>query len=140
EDGIRVFHVTGVQTCALPIFDRDGSRRGTRNYILSHPINAWIGGNTGQASPWFRFDERERALRYIGPQSAAAAAFDAAVRERVEWRLATYFDRQRGGDTLFSVIPAGDDRKRVCIMLGDKPRTGPVELPRGEGWKLVRIN
>src|SRR5690606_39299497 len=22
EDGIRVFHVTGVQTCALPIFDR----------------------------------------------------------------------------------------------------------------------
>ena len=29
---------------------------------------------------------------------------------------------------------------RVCIMLGDRPRTGPVELPRGEGWKLVRIN
>src|SRR5690606_40761048 len=27
EDGIRVFHVTGVQTCALPIFD--GSRART---------------------------------------------------------------------------------------------------------------
>src|SRR5690606_39690274 len=24
EDGIRDFHVTGVQTCALPIFDRIG--------------------------------------------------------------------------------------------------------------------
>src|SRR5690606_40263727 len=26
EDGIRVFHVTGVQTCALPISPRGGSR------------------------------------------------------------------------------------------------------------------
>src|SRR5690606_40880891 len=25
EDGIRDFHVTGVQTCALPIFDREVS-------------------------------------------------------------------------------------------------------------------
>src|SRR6266511_577158 len=27
EDGIRDFHVTGVQTCALPIFSPDGARR-----------------------------------------------------------------------------------------------------------------
>src|SRR5690606_39307727 len=26
EDGIRDFHVTGVQTCALPMFDRAGYR------------------------------------------------------------------------------------------------------------------
>src|SRR5690606_40006951 len=26
EDGIRAFHVTGVQTCALPISERDPSR------------------------------------------------------------------------------------------------------------------
>src|SRR5690606_39729391 len=26
EDGIRDFHVTGVQTCALPIFGSNGSR------------------------------------------------------------------------------------------------------------------
>src|SRR5207302_7663535 len=25
EDGIRAFHVTGVQTCALPIFPREGA-------------------------------------------------------------------------------------------------------------------
>src|SRR5690606_40753639 len=33
EDGIRDFHVTGVQTCALPIFDYDGLTS-TRNYIF----------------------------------------------------------------------------------------------------------
>src|SRR5690606_40533216 len=27
EDGIRDFHVTGVQTCALPIYIEDGARR-----------------------------------------------------------------------------------------------------------------
>src|SRR5690606_40365255 len=27
EDGIRAFHVTGVQTCALPIFDLSGPGR-----------------------------------------------------------------------------------------------------------------
>src|SRR5690606_41199552 len=29
EDGIRVFHVTGVQTCALPIFTRVRPPQGT---------------------------------------------------------------------------------------------------------------
>src|SRR5690606_40286542 len=28
EDGIRHFHVTGVQTCALPIFQRSGANEG----------------------------------------------------------------------------------------------------------------
>lgn len=123
--------VEAIETAADTVLD---------NYILSNPINAWIGGNTGQASSWFRFDESDNALRYIGPSSADPVALDAAVRERVQWRLATYFDRQQRGDRLFSVIPAGSDRTRVCIMLGEKPRTGPVELPRSEGWKLVRIN
>src|SRR5690606_39857423 len=30
EDGIRGFHVTGVQTCALPIFQLDGRATGDR--------------------------------------------------------------------------------------------------------------
>jgi hypothetical protein len=109
-------------------------------YVFRNPISAWIGGNTGRASLWFRFDEVSKSLLYIGPMPADPAAFNAAVRERVEWRLATYFDRQSRGDTLFSVIPVGNDRARVCILLGERPRSGPVELPRGEGWKLVRIN
>lgn len=109
-------------------------------YVLSNPINAWIGGNRGEPSRWFSFDESEKAFQYIGPISSDPGAFDSAVRERVEWRLASYFDRQSRGDSIFSVIPAGGDRGRVCIMLGDSPRAGPVELPRGRGWKMVRVN
>src|SRR5690606_39762642 len=36
EDGIRDFHVTGVQTCALPIFDQplfDGARATKRDLV-----------------------------------------------------------------------------------------------------------
>src|SRR5690606_39668258 len=36
EDGIRVFHVTGVQTCALPI-SRSGSRVRIPSFALSDP-------------------------------------------------------------------------------------------------------
>src|SRR5690606_39617043 len=34
EDGIRDFHVTGVQTCALPIFRRRDSRPNARFIVL----------------------------------------------------------------------------------------------------------
>src|SRR5690606_39567142 len=35
EDGIRDFHVTGVQTCALPIFGNSGQRQG----LTVHSLN-----------------------------------------------------------------------------------------------------
>src|SRR5690606_40050829 len=38
-DGIRDFHVTGVQTCALPIFAVDGSE-----LVLSSRRRHWRGG------------------------------------------------------------------------------------------------
>src|SRR5690606_40306519 len=41
EDGIRVFHVTGVQTCALPIFAQRQSHLGPRRRS----------GGTGLAQP-----------------------------------------------------------------------------------------
>src|SRR5690606_40163220 len=37
EDGIRDFHVTGVQTCALPIFN---GKSGAMEVLLSTPENA----------------------------------------------------------------------------------------------------
>src|SRR5690606_39790108 len=36
EDGIRAFHVTGVQTCALPIFGRQVAL-GTKSSVLRRP-------------------------------------------------------------------------------------------------------
>src|SRR5690606_14841841 len=40
EDGIRDFHVTGVQTCALPIlsFSGDGARRVRVGYVREMPV------------------------------------------------------------------------------------------------------
>src|SRR5690606_40780199 len=41
EDGIRVFHVTGVQTCALPIYALAGSGRvAALERMLNHPLSA----------------------------------------------------------------------------------------------------
>src|SRR5690606_40350875 len=40
EDGIRDFHVTGVQTCALPICPRGGSNMNTTS-MTSEPL--WTG-------------------------------------------------------------------------------------------------
>src|SRR5690606_40418350 len=45
EDGIRVFHVTGVQTCALPIWCPE--KAGARPYFRTHkaiqnPLNGFV--------------------------------------------------------------------------------------------------
>src|SRR5690606_12379943 len=47
EDGIRDFHVTGVQTCALPISEDDGRDRGDREparggCVMSVELGAWL--------------------------------------------------------------------------------------------------
>src|SRR5690606_40072823 len=43
EDGIRDFHVTGVQTCALPIF--------TTGALVEHALQQLYGEETGDAVP-----------------------------------------------------------------------------------------
>src|SRR5690606_14933006 len=43
EGGIRVFHVTGVQTCALPIFLEEEARGADALYILGDLFEAWVG-------------------------------------------------------------------------------------------------
>src|SRR5690606_40894925 len=40
EDGIRDFHVTGVQTCALPIYARDGSELARQSLTVDAPAVA----------------------------------------------------------------------------------------------------
>src|SRR5690606_39553125 len=41
EDGIRDFHVTGVQTCALPIFTRSPDLRQARHTSIIEDIRVW---------------------------------------------------------------------------------------------------
>jgi hypothetical protein len=103
-------------------------------YVIGNPINAWVGGNTGAASPWFAYDAGARLFSYIGPTSDDPAVFATALRERVDWRLETYLSRPGPGRSIYKVIPNGNG---ACIMLGPPSGDG---LPRSGGWKVVRIN
>lgn len=117
-----------------------------KTYLLANPINAWIGGNRGAASPFFVWNGNSGELRYIGPSpgygQSAQVQFGAAVSDRALAQLHTYWRRPGPGRFVYPVIPTGNavgegvavtDRP-VCIMFGND-REG---LP--EGWHLVLIN
>ena len=103
-------------------------------YVIANPINAWIGGNTTAASPWFAYDVGTRTFSFIGPTADDEAAFAEAIKERVDWRLETYSSRPGPGRNTYKVIPNGNG---ACIMLGNPSGDG---LPRNGGWKVIKIN
>jgi hypothetical protein len=110
-------------------------------YLLANPINAWIGGNTGAASPFFRWGEATGLLTYVGPgqaqEPAMARLLAAGVADRATAQLHAYWQRSGPGRFVYPVIPtggAGTATRALCIMFGDD-RTGlPV------GWHLIAIN
>ncbi len=103
-------------------------------YVIGNPINAWIGGNSNAASPWFAYDAANRLFSYIGPTADDDAVFADALKERVDWRLETYLSRPGPGRNTYKVIPNGNT---ACIMLGNAAGDG---LPRNGGWKVIKIN
>ena len=105
-------------------------------YIVRNPINAWVGGNSREQSKYFAWDPAGMLFRYVGPRPEHVDAFLAAVAERVDWRLQSYAQRPGPARNLYKVIPTGQGGG-ACIMLGHDSGDG---MPRGEGWKLVRIN
>src|SRR5690606_39554191 len=54
EDGIRDFHVTGVQTCALPIFDVDGRGPSVWDAFAAQPGAVEGGGDASRACDSYR--------------------------------------------------------------------------------------
>ena len=117
--------IADVMHVAAPVLD---------TYVIANPINAWIGGNTAAASPWFGFDADSRTFSYIGPTASDEVAFAEAIQERVAWRLETYLSRPGPGRNTYKVIPNGNS---ACVMLGSPSGDG---LPRGAGWKVIKIN
>src|SRR5690606_39856165 len=67
EDGIRDFHVTGVQTCALPISRRLGARAIADGARLDLRLAQWLA-----ARPWGHRGERGRVRRAISGGAAVA--------------------------------------------------------------------
>jgi superfamily II DNA or RNA helicase/HKD family nuclease len=105
-------------------------------YILDNPINAWIGGNRGEPSPYFQWSEADRTFAYIGPQASDSSEFAAAVAERAAWRIEAHLARPGPDQAAYKVIPAGRGSHAI-IMLGDENGDG---LPRSKGWQVVRVN
>lgn len=117
-----------------------------RAYLMANPVNAWIGGNTGADSPYFRWSVEMDALTYIGPghtqEAAMARALAAAVADRANAQLHAYWQRPGPGRFVYPVIPvggaadggAGAATRTVCIMFGDDRDGLPV------GWHLISIN
>src|SRR5690606_40221358 len=67
EDGIRVFHVTGVQTCALPIYDAiDASRASTIPDGSSVPAMTLM----SSAVPRYSTPKHTAAMMPIAPAAA----------------------------------------------------------------------
>ena len=117
-----------------------------RNYLLANPVNAWTGGNTGVASPFFVWKGNAGEFRYIGPSpgysQSAQVQFATAVRDRALAQLHAYWRRPGPGRFVYPVIPTGNAMgeelaitgRPVCIMFGKDRESLP------EGWHLVLIN
>lgn len=115
-------------------------------YLLANPINAWIGGNTGAASPYFRWSASTSALKYIGPSQtddpAMARSVGSGVADRATAQLHAYWQRPGPGRFVYPVIPVGGtgggdavaEARTVCIMFGADKSGLPV------GWHLIAIN
>jgi hypothetical protein len=117
--------IADIKQVAQPVLDA---------YVIGNPINAWVGGNTGSASPWFAYNSGTRIFSYIGPTADDPVLFAEALKERVDWRLETYLSRPGRGQTIYKVIRNGST---ACIMLGNPSGDG---LPRNSGWKVIQIN
>src|SRR5690606_10680232 len=105
EDGIRAFHVTGVQTCALPISD---------------VVCACVGGGSNAMGIFHRFVE-ERGVRLVGLEAGGegvasgrhAARFSTGT-PGVLHGAATYLLQDEDGQTLDShSVSAGLDYPSV---------------------------
>jgi hypothetical protein len=102
-------------------------------YLERNPIAAWTNtGKDGQRATFFTYNMGAKTLTFNEPRDVAG--LDGALRERVAYRLAHYFETRFARRNVFNVINAGQDHG--IIMLG-ADEEAPV--PRNEGWKPVEI-
>jgi len=68
-----------------------------RRLLEANPIAAWTGGKGTEGGPYFAYDGERLSSRLNG-QGEHGATLSDLTREMVEWRLAQYLGRPRGGD------------------------------------------
>src|SRR5438093_9532910 len=72
EDGIRDWSVTGVQTCALPIYRRRGAHRQVRSRARRHAVPYEIGDLSLTAQAKILRVLQERQLEHVGGRKTIA--------------------------------------------------------------------
>src|SRR5690606_40176777 len=97
EDGIRDFHVTGVQTCALPISDQQ--------------LNTWI-------RP-LQAEEADGCLRLLAPNRFVLDWVREHFADRIRELLASLQPDNPPELILEVEIGRASCRERVCISAGD---------------------
>src|SRR5690606_40813117 len=100
EDGIRDFHVTGVQTCALPICPRSAEPCGVKLTVKAPKVQKTrtpIAGSQGR-TPIKTGPENpdERDPKRVGGDGTGDQIGRASCRERGESRVAGGLGREKG--------------------------------------------
>src|SRR5690606_39332719 len=100
EGGIRDFHVTGVQTCALPISGAGGQRRAV---LMKRVVVTGMAGITSLGSDWAGIEANFSANR-------------SGIRHMDEWARFTELNTRLGGPVDDFVVPAHWTRKQLRSM------------------------
>src|SRR2546426_6260440 len=95
EDGIRDYKVTGVQTCALPIFEVDGRLIGEIG-TYAEPGRIMLPGLFFLSIALFRPDDRGRGLGTDAVHTLCDWLFRSAGAERIESSTAVSNAAMRG--------------------------------------------
>src|SRR5690606_466148 len=137
EDGIRDFHVTGVQTCALPIFadiDVDASTSEvTLRVLVNNPKLTLLPGMFVRALITFGEDQNALLIPQQAVQrdaSLGAQIFVVNDKDEIEVRPVT---TGRVVDNQYLVLEGVEPGDRVVVEGHDKVRTGTKVVPTP--WK-----
>src|SRR5690606_39582728 len=126
EDGIRDFHVTGVQTCALPIsFRMRGHEEASGTaYVPSSLLEEWA-----QRDPIAQFEQV--LFTEAGMTPAESEALKSRMREQINNEL---------GDSLADVPPIGVSSERELADVYAPAASNPPEpvARKGDGREPIR--
>jgi len=121
------FHAQQEDRLKADFGDRLESHAKLKKLLRENPINAWIGGNTGKPSDYFKFED-DKFISTIDVSESLLDYFEAMAQELIDWRIREYLARPALNPDSFQcrIIQSGG---RPIIRLPDRDK---YEFPEGE--------